>query len=108
MVWPLCPTMMDDRIGSIGSTQGVNDSSSPASANTPATASRLRERSTPSKRPGSSEVAAAGSPDGLADDCWAAAPGAAAVPASSATASTFSAVPVAPPGVTSKACVCGG
>ena len=33
--------MIDDKMGSIGSTQGVNDSSRPATRNTPAMVSRL-------------------------------------------------------------------
>ena len=43
--------MIDDRIGIIGSTQGVNDNSSPASRNAPATCHRLRDCSTASKAP---------------------------------------------------------
>ncbi|MFO1275481.1 MAG: hypothetical protein U1F21_05540 [Sphaerotilus natans] len=42
--------MIDDRIGTIGSTQGVKDSSTPASAKAAATLSRLPEPSTEAKR----------------------------------------------------------
>src|SRR5919205_896500 len=59
---PLAPTMIDDRIGTIGSTQGVNESSRPATRKTPATVSRLPERSADSTRPlaGSALAGAAG------------------------------------------------
>ena len=43
--WPLpAPTMMPDRIGTIGSTQGVNASSSPKPKNVASTANRLPSR----------------------------------------------------------------
>ena len=48
MLAPVCPTMMDDRIGNIGSTQGVNDSSKPATKNTPSTTHVRPLRSAPS------------------------------------------------------------
>src|SRR3954470_18109416 len=97
--------MIDDRIGSIGSTQGVNDSSTPASRNTPATVNRLRDCSALAKRPvsgaaagGAARVGGRGAADGAAD---VAAVGAAA-PSTSATVATAQ-----PPatGFRSNACV---
>src|SRR5437868_3319428 len=63
---PLLPTMIDDRIGTIGSTQGVNDSSRPATRNTPATVNRLPERSADSTRAPAEPVAAGAAAGGVA------------------------------------------
>src|SRR5689334_14950388 len=51
------PTMMDDRMGSIGRTQGVNDSSRPPSRNRPTTRGRLPERSASALRSPESSAA---------------------------------------------------
>ncbi len=42
-----CPAMMPERIGTIGSTQGVNASRRPAPKKNPITSSRLPERMKP-------------------------------------------------------------
>ncbi len=42
----LLPAMIDDRIGSIGSTQGVNDNSRPITKNAPSTSQKRPLRST--------------------------------------------------------------
>ena len=42
---PVCPAINDDRMGTMGSTQGVKASSKPASQNTPTVRNKLPEAS---------------------------------------------------------------